>query len=233
MKNITLLAISSSLLLIYASASSATTLTSQVNVDNGFKEYLSSSPTDLTNATLVQSGSNWTVTDSNNTATLSGSTEYLIIEALNWGGIGGLLGSFSLSNSNYEFANGTQSLVTGAADWTVAMIESSTDTYTNNISGTYSNATVEGINGVGPWGYESGVSSQASWISDATDGYGLQSNNCAGYSSGCTVDVFETAIYSTASITQNDAITASVPEPETLTMFAIGLLGIAATRKKA
>ena len=222
MKKIILLALSSSLLLASSAVFSATTLTSAVNIDNGFKEYLSPSFTDLSNATLIQSGNNWGTTYTNNTATLSGSTEYLVIEAINWGYIGGFLGSFTLSNANYSFANGSQTLLTGAADWKVAMIESTTDNYTTNTAGTYANVTVEGKNGVSPWGTQSGVSSSAYWISDATQGFGLASSNCSGYSSGCTVDVFVTTITSTT----------SVPEPETISLFAIGLLGIAASRKK-
>jgi hypothetical protein len=202
--------------LTIAPATQATTLTSNVNVDNGFQEYLSSSPTDLTNAILINSGGNWGATNTSVAPLISGSTEYLVVETLNWGGPGGFLGSFSLSDSNAQFANGTQTLLTGDSAWSVALINPNNDIYTNNIIGTYTSTTSEGVNGVSPWGNYINVNPNAVWIADST--------YAQGNSSGNVTDVFITTI------TNNNV--SSVPLPSALPLFASGLIGLGVYRRK-
>ncbi|WP_262965966.1 PEP-CTERM sorting domain-containing protein [Methylobacter psychrophilus] len=180
-------------------AQASTTLTSNINVDNTFNEYISSSATDLTSATLIQSGQDWPTTYSSANI-ITGATQYLIIEAVNQGGPGGFLGSFSLSGSGYQFANGTQSLLTGDSVWS----QSST------INGIYTAATNEGLNGVSPWGYRSANNPNAQWI------WNYYSNNSGD---------FNTVYFSTA--------ISAVPVPGAVWLFASGLLGLGALRKKA
>ena len=55
---------------VTSSTQASTTLTSDINADNGFIEYISTSATDLSNATVVQSGGNWGQTRSATTATV-------------------------------------------------------------------------------------------------------------------------------------------------------------------
>ena len=193
------------------SAQASTVLTSANNADNMFIEYLSSSPTSIATAAVLQaqttdtdgSQSLWANTYTNASA-ISGGLQYLIVEVQNVGGIGGLLADFSLSGTNYQFENGTQTLLTSAADWTVS---------TTGINGIYTGVTVEGANGVSPWGLRTGVNAGADWISDAT--FGNPGNN-GGYST----EYFETAI------------SAKVPEPASIALLALGLLALRATRSR-
>ena len=197
----------------------ANVLTSYVNIDNMFIEYLSPSATSLVGATIVQEqiisqGSiipGWGETYIN-TATISGSTQYLIIQAINVGGPGGFLGDFSLSGTSYQFSNGTQSLLTGDSAWSVS---------TNGINGVYTVATNEGVNGVSPWGTRSGVNSQAQWISDT----GLGQFGNGGYGT----EYFETQIISTSAVI---ASASAVPEPTSIALLTMSLLGFTASRRK-
>ena len=65
------------------------------------------------------------------------------------------IGDFTLSSTNFWFANMTQSLVTNATDWTVS------PTGFNVSPGTPADF---GANGVGPWGTRPGISASAHWI---------------------------------------------------------------------
>jgi hypothetical protein len=192
----------------------ATTLTSGVNVDDEFNEYISSSATNLTNATLIQSGENWGQTFTATSAALTGPTEYLIIEAFNLGGPGGFLGDFSLSNTGYQFANGTQTLLTGNPGWNVS-VTNLAGTSTNIVSNPYVSATNEGQNGVGPWGFQGNVNPNADWITDSTGGNPLGNG-------GYSTMFFETAITATQTI----------PEPKSIALLAAGLLGFYVSRRK-
>lgn len=189
-----------------------------MNGDDVYNLYISSSATDLTNATLVQSGNNWIQTNSATTSPglFTESTEYLIVEVFNVGGPGGFLGDFSLSNTSYQFDNGTQSLLTGDSAWSVS---------TSGISGTYTSTTSEGLNGVNPWGYMALVNSNAAWITD--NSYGDPLNN-----GGNGTLYFKTSI-TAANVANVANVANAVPEPAFLALLIAGFLGFGVSRKKS
>lgn len=96
-------------------AASATTLGITTNVDNVFSIYVSTN--DATLGTLVGSGNVWQNTYTFNTALTAGTTNFIHVVATNQGGPGGFLGAFTLSDSDFVFANGTQNLLTNTTDW--------------------------------------------------------------------------------------------------------------------
>ena len=98
---------------------SADSVSGTLTVDNAFNLYLSTSPT--VQGTLVTSGGNWFSPVSFSGVTLTpGTTYYLQVQAFNTTEWAGVLGSFSLSGSGFEFANGSQSLDTDTTDWSVS-----------------------------------------------------------------------------------------------------------------
>jgi hypothetical protein len=98
-----------------------TTLSGFLTADNEFDAYISTSDAIL--GTLISSGNNWPTASSLSVVLTSGVTNYLHIVASNFDGPGtadnpdAFLGQFLLSNANFKFANGTQTLVTNTIDW--------------------------------------------------------------------------------------------------------------------
>ena len=92
-------------------AGAATDLSGTMTADNAFYAYLGTSPNSL--GTLVGSGNNWGSSFALTPSLLTpGVTNYLNIEAINYGGPGGLSFVLNLSNSGFQFANGGQVLTT-------------------------------------------------------------------------------------------------------------------------
>ena len=189
----------------------ATSINGNMTVDNAFYAYVSTNNAML--GTLVASGNSWPTTFSLSAALTPGVTNYLQIVAINYGGPGAFIGDFSLSGTGFQFANGSQNLLTDTTNWAGGYNSSNSSVapqpWVVPAGGVYS----QGANGVGPWGTVSGVSSSALWIwpSDAN------STGCA----FCTVD-FSTAITPT-SVT---------PEPGTMIMFGSGILGLAGVLRR-
>jgi hypothetical protein len=200
----------------------ATTLTGNLTADNAFFAYISTSNSTL--GTLVASGNDWGTTFSIDPTTLTpGVTYYLHIEAINYGGPGAVLGEFSLSDSDFYFANGSQTLLTDTTDWSGGFNDDNSDPNSSQPWVTPTGAVTSfGENGVGPWGTRPGISGSADWIwpSDPTS-YGC---GTGGYPTNgdCTVDI-STTIYSTVS---------EVPEPSTVSLFMVGGLALLVARQR-
>lgn len=151
------------LTLAFAANASATTLSGNLTADNEFSIYLSTSQNDL--GTLLTSGNNWATTYSfDNISLVSGQDYYLHVIATNWDYQShgyyvdaGFLGSFSLSDAGFRFANGTQALVTNITDWTVSPSNGTWAAPSETPVGDRSN-------GTSPWGYHSPIASDATWI---------------------------------------------------------------------
>jgi len=195
--------LAASLALSFATGASATTLTGNITADDAFVAYLS---TDNSVAgTELTSSNSWQSPSSFSAALTQGTTYYLHIAARDlYGSPSALLGSFNLSGSGFSFSNGTQSLVTNAADWTV------------NTTGFGAAGTTPydgfGANGVGPWGTMGSIAPNARWIWSGPSGTVGQA-------------YFSTTITAAAQ---------AVPEPETYAMFlaGLGLMGFLARRKQ-
>ncbi|NVK03174.1 MAG: cadherin-like domain-containing protein [Flavobacteriia bacterium] len=115
-------------------------LSSTLTVDNLFNFYISTD--DNVQGTYVGSGSNWAIPYSFTSNLPAGQTYYIHVEATDVGGPEMFLGKFQLSGG-FQFANGTQTLVTNGADWKVSA------TGWNN----YTAPLYLGNIGFGPWGY--------------------------------------------------------------------------------
>jgi len=192
------------------STAQATTLSGNLTADNDFAAYISTDDSVL--GTFLTGGNDWTITNTLSQSLTAGVTNYLHIVALNQGGPDGFIGSFSLSDSLFKFANGTQSLVTDVADWTSSTGAGTFATPTWSAPGS---APISlGVNGVAPWGAQSSIDALAAWIWRSPD----------------TQNHGDLAFFSTA-ITTNVAAT---PIPASLPLFAsaLGGLGFMARRKR-
>lgn len=142
-----------------SAASNATTMTTHMTADDAFQLYISTD--DSTLGTLVGSHAWWYDTQTFNLTLTNGVTNYIHIVAWDlYGGPTALLGDFTVSDSNFKFANNSQDLVTNTVDWKV---------YTDGFGGTLGTLVSYGVNNSSPtWGTMSGISSDANWIWDAS-----------------------------------------------------------------
>jgi hypothetical protein len=103
---------------------------------------------------------------------------------------------FSLDDTGFQFANGTQHLLTNVTDWGFS---------NSGFGGPYSAPLDEGLSGTAPWGSPLGISGAAHFIWD---------NPACG---SCTT-YFSTAITSTA------AANGAAPESATFALFGSAAL---------
>lgn len=132
---------------------SATVLTSNISMDNGYQIYISTS--DTVAGTLFGANNDWNTTFSDTTTLTPGVNYFLHVYGYDQGWIAGFLGQFTLSGSDHVFSNGTSSLLTNATDWS------------GNSSGfasPYSTLTDIGADGMGPWFDRPNIANSAHWI---------------------------------------------------------------------
>lgn len=226
MRSIFLYAVAALTAALGAGFAQATTLSGDLTVDNAFYAYVSTNPSVL--GTLVASGNNWM---SNvtlpSTALTPGKTNYLQIEAINYGLWGGFIGDFSLSGSGFRFANGSQSLVTNTANWLGIYNDSNSDPSTPQAWVEPTGSVVsQGPLVSYPWdvvcpGCNTGIDPSADWIWPSNAFWpGKYGDPTYGACQYCTVDL-STAITPVAA-----------PEPATLPLLATGLAGFILVRRR-
>ena len=206
------------LVVLVPASSFATTVSGSTTADDAFFAFLSTNNSVL--GTQVASGNFFrTVFTIPATALTPGVTNYLQLEVINVGGPGGYIGDFSLSDTGFHFASGTQSLSTDITNWAgiynSSNFSESVQPWVMPTGGVVS----FGANGVGPWGPLSGISSGALWI------WPNDSSSLPGPTSPCgwcTVD-FSIPISPASS---------AVPEPTSLLMLGSGVLGLAGVLRR-
>lgn len=143
--------------LSFSSANATTILSSTATADDVFRAYLSPNANSIAGLSEIKYSNIWLTAETTETVLTATTPTYLIIEAINLGGgIGGFLGSFSLSDSNYAFGNGLQTIHSGGTGWTM---------YVDSLSNSASTIVSQGANGIAPWGGAfSQISSSAEWV---------------------------------------------------------------------
>jgi hypothetical protein len=186
----------------YSVSTNASTLNTQINMDNGFEVYLSTD--DAVQGTLFGTGNDWGISYSNSTLLSTGVDYYLHVFGYDQGGIAGFLGQFSLASTDHIFSNGGNILLTNTTDW------QGNNTGWGN---TYTLMTSSGANGVGPWGSQPAISGTSQWIwagdSDAPN------------------ETLNEAYFST-----KISATSTVPESPAPLLFGASLLGLFGMRQK-
>jgi len=161
---------------LIAPQASADVLTGYVTADNAFFAYVGTSNATL--GTLIGSGNNWSQSFPLTPTTLGPGTYYLQVEAINYGGPGGLIGSFSVGGQNF---------VTNPTDWQAAFNNYNYDPASPQPWVTPYAATV--VTTAHNWGIPGSIDPSAQWIDALAPTVGL--NSCSDPMSGqgnCTVD---------------------------------------------
>jgi hypothetical protein len=158
--------------------------------------------TDNSVGTQFVSGNDWSV-PTTGTITLGTAAQYFLhIDASDAGGVAGMIGQFSLTGSGYHFANGLTTLATGSS-----LITGNA----TGFNGVYSAVSNYGTNGVAPWSTQSAYAADSKWI--------WVGNNDTNNRSYFSVSILADA-------------PASVPEPTSLALTALGLLALTRLRAK-
>jgi len=159
---------------------SASTITADMTVDDSFSLYVSTDDSLL--GTFVCSGNTWGTTYNCGAALTPGVTNYLHVVGNDvFGVVAAFIGTFSLSDSGFQFSNGTQTLSTATVNWVVRI---------GSFAGADLTPISYGLNGVLPWGLRAGISPGAAWIWESS---GASCTGCTRYFSTAIQPVPEPA----------------------------------------
>ena len=210
-----------------ATRAQATTLSGTLTADNAFSAYLSTSASSL--GTLIATGSDWSKSYSFTSMTLAaGQSYFLNIEAYNASGSGvnpgAFIGTLTLSDPGFHFANGTLTLETGGAGWTGGF--NAAGSVPNAWSQPTGSVVALGPNGSGPWGTRPGIDASAQWIWPGDAQSSPQTPTVSGGEcANCVVD-FQ------ARILASNSGSTPVPEPASFAVFVVALAGLAAAMRR-
>lgn len=205
----------SAALLAASGANADAILSGTTTADNAFFAYVSSNNATL--GTLIGSGNSWPSSFSVLSGNLTPGTYYLQIEAINYGGPGGLNGVFNLTGSG-QFLNGSQTLTTDPTNLAYWL-----GIYNNSSGAVSPQPWVQPTGSVYqdtsyPWGNIAGT---ANWIwatGNLANPGGIPCDTC-------TVDF-------SAQFTVTGGTQSSIPEPVTIAVFGAGLAGVMALRRR-
>ncbi len=191
----------------FTAVSSATILNTTFTVDDGYKFYVSTN--DSVPGTKIGADKDWYGAESYSAALTPGITNYIHISGTDiYGVIAAFMGQFTLSDDNFHFANGTQSLLTNADEWNIS---------TTGFGQNYQRPTQIAYNG------------QAIWSTLAT--FDNISPNAAWIWTNNGNDLYSTRYFS-AAIFPSVVVNSTVPEPLTLSFLLTGVFFWLPTRKK-
>ncbi len=185
----------------------ATVLQIDLTVDNSYKLYLSTDDTSP-GSTMIGSDATWETTESYSVTLTPGQDYYLHVVAKDVGVISGFLGDFTLTDTAFSFADGSQYLLTGVDNWQVSATGFGSG-YQTPVLWSYNLPNAK--NGVAPWNTRPNIDANAEWI---------------WHPDKCT---YCTAYFSTPIRYQGG----TVPEPGTLSLAALaGALLLGAGRRR-
>jgi hypothetical protein len=96
-------------------AANASTLTSTIQMDNGYEIFISTS--DLSAGDSFGAHNDWYTAYTDSTTLLAGTDYYLHVYGYDQGGYAGFLGYFTLTGTDHVFSNGNSTFTTNTTDW--------------------------------------------------------------------------------------------------------------------